>query len=145
MSSPAKSEPIVASEDEQKELASIERKLGQIGKARLVGPHNEHMILPDSLYAILVQAARQLSEGNGIAIMPVMQELTTQQAADLINVSRPFIVSLIEGGEIKHHMVGTHRRIYLRDLMAYKHRRDATTRRAIERLGDSAEEMDIYE
>lgn len=146
MSSPTSTvEPIVARADEQKELASIERKLGQIGKARLIGPGNEQMILPDSLYSILVQAARQLSEGNGIAIMPVMQELTTQQAADLINVSRPFVVNLIDSGQIPCHMVGTHRRIYLRDLLDYKRRRDASTRRAIERLGDSAEELGIYD
>jgi len=86
-----------------------------------------------------------LSLGNGVAILPVMQELTTQQAADLLNVSRPHVVSLIDADEIPHHKVGTHRRIYLQDLLAYKRRRDARTRAAIERIGDDAEEMGIYD
>jgi excisionase family DNA binding protein len=145
MSNPATVEPIVAAEDERPTLASIERTLEARGRARLVGPNDEQMIIPASLYSVLREAARQLSEGNGISILPVTQELTTQQAADLLNVSRPFVVQLVESNQIPFHKVGTHRRIYLRDLLEYKHRRDVRTRQAIEKLGDDAEELGVYD
>jgi excisionase family DNA binding protein len=145
MSTPAAIEPIVATDDERAGLASIERTLEGRGRARLIGPNNEQMIIPESLYSVLREAARQLSEGNGISILPVTQELTTQQAADLLNVSRPFVVRLLDSHEIPHHMVGTHRRVYLRDLLAYKHQRDQRTRTAIERLGNDAQDLGIYD
>lgn len=146
MSSPATTDPIVAAnEAEKQELASIERTLERPGKARLVGPNDEQMIIPDSLYSVLLEAVKQLSEGNGIAVLPYMQELTTQQAADILNVSRPHVVSLVDSKQIPHHAVGSHRRIYLRDLLQYKHRRDKTRREAIEAMGAVGQELDIYD
>ncbi len=56
--------------------------------------------------------------------MPVMQELTTQQAANMLGVSRPFLIGLLNSSEMPHHKTGTHRRIYLKDLLAYRDQRD---------------------
>jgi excisionase family DNA binding protein len=146
MSSPATTDPIVAADEaEKRELATIERTLERPGKARLVGPGNEQMIIPDSLYSVLLEAVKQLSEGNGIAVLPYMQELTTQQAADILNVSRPHVVSLVDSKQIPHHAVGSHRRIYLKDLLEFKHRRDHHRRQAIQEMGNVAEELDIYD
>lgn len=140
-------EPIVAGEDERVELETIERSLDRLqgGKARLIGPANEAMILPDSLYRVLVQAASQLAEGYGVAIMPYSQELTTQQAADLLNVSRPHVVSLLESGAMPFHRVGTHRRVYLKDLLEYKHRRDSARRGELQAMVDEAQELGVYD
>ena len=139
--------PIVAPEEERASIASIEEYLeSKRGRAaKLVGPNKDGMTLPSSLRQVLVAAARQLAEGNGVSIMPVTSDVTTQQAAELLNVSRPFVIGLLEKGEIPFHKVGTHRRIRLRDLLAYRARRDASRRAVIDRLATEAQELGIYE
>jgi excisionase family DNA binding protein len=139
-------EPIVARDDERSQIASVERSLYLLParKAKLIGPDGKAMILPDSLYRVLLEAARQLGEGNGIALMAYTQNLTTQQAADLLNVSRPHLVTLLESGAIPFHKVGTHRRVYLRDLLRYKRQRDGTRRAALQSMVDEAQKLGIY-
>ena len=76
--------------------------------------------LPKEVLAVLVEVLGQLANGNGVRVVPVHAELTTQQAADILNVSRPHLVKLVEQGAMPFHMVGTHRRIRLGDLLEYK-------------------------
>ena len=142
----AEREPIVAPEEERPALASIEEALGgrQTRLARLVGPDGSERELPGSLYEVLVRAAHELSRGNGIAVLPVGSELTTQRAADLLNVSRPFLIRLLERGELPYHLVGTHRRIRLDDLLAYRRVRSERRREALRRLAIEAQELGIY-
>jgi len=80
---------------------------------------------------------RNLQSGNAISIVPEHRQLTTQRAANILGVSRPFLVGLVEAGEIPFHMVGRHRRIYLRDLLDYKRRRDAARHEAINNMARS--------
>jgi excisionase family DNA binding protein len=140
-------EPIVAPERERAALTRIGGALApkRPGAARLRGPRGEEMLIPPSLYAVLVEAVKQLMAGRAISIVPVMAALTTQQAADMLNVSRPFLVSLLEDGAIPFHKAGTHRRIYLKDLLAYRRRRDAQARTALRRLVDEAQDLGIYD
>jgi excisionase family DNA binding protein len=140
-------EPIAAPERERAALTRIGDALGpkRPGAARLRGPRGEEMLLPQSLYAVLVQAVKQLMAGRAISIVPVMTALTTQQAADMVNVSRPFLVKLLEDGTIPFHKAGTHRRVYLKDLLSYKRRRDARARAALHRLVDDAQDLGIYD
>jgi excisionase family DNA binding protein len=140
-------EPIVAKAEERKGLADVVRTLGRgkRGRARLVGPDGHQTLLPESIYRVILAAARQLGEGNGVSILPVLADLTTTQAAEFLAVSRPFVVKLVDAGELPSHKVGTHRRIYLRDLVAFKQRRDQKGREALARLVADAQELDIYE
>jgi len=137
----------VAPEDERDTIASIEEYLeSKRGpSARLVGPSRDGVPIPSALRRVLVAAARQLAEGNGVSVLPVMAEVSTQQAADLLNVSRPFVVGLLDRGEIPFHKVGTHRRIRLKDLLTYKRKRDVSRRSIIDRLAAEAQELGIYE
>lgn len=92
---------------------------------------------------ILVLVIEAMTKGKSVAIMNYDEELTTQQAADLLNVSRPYLIKLLERGEIPFHRVGTHRRIYLRDLLEYKKRRDQERRELLNELIRTDADFDI--
>ena len=140
-------EPVIAPQQEHQVLREIERFLreGPPGRARLVGPDGTETELPPSLYEVLLQAVRELVIGNGVSILPAEMELTTQRAADLLNVSRPHVIALIDRGELPHHLVGTHRRLRLSDVLAYRARRDALRRAALDDLTRDAEADGLYE
>lgn len=112
---------------------------------RLVGPTGESIELPVEIYEILTQVAADLRRGSSVTIMPLAAVLTTAQAAELLNVSRPHVIKLINDGDIQHHMVGSHRRIALTDLLEYKARRDQVRDDALEEMHRIADEsgMDL--
>ena len=75
--------------------------------------------LPHSALQLLTGALQQMADGHGVLLLPVDAELTTQQAADLLRVSRPFLIKLLEQGKLPHRRVGAHRRLLARDVLHY--------------------------
>lgn len=103
-----------------------------------------HLVpMPVSVLRLLVQILTEIGEGNAVNIIPVQAELTTQQAADVLNVSRPFFVKLLEQGAIPFHKVGAHRRVLYQDVIAYKERIDARRRQTLEELAALSQEHDM--
>ena len=86
----------------------------------------------------------QLAEGGGVAVVSSEAELSTQQAADLLNVSRPYLINLLDAGTIPHRKVGRHRRIRVQDLLDYKRRDDRERRAAADDLGALTQELGLY-
>jgi excisionase family DNA binding protein len=87
--------------------------------------------LTPGLSKLLTELLRHIGSGDAVTLVPVSQMLSTQQAADILNVSRPFLISLLDKGEIEHELVGRHRRIKAEALFAYKRARNARRRTAL--------------
>ncbi|MFC4082480.1 helix-turn-helix domain-containing protein [Amycolatopsis samaneae] len=105
-------------------------------------PH-DRVELPAEMYRLLRQVAEALQNGLAVSVAPVTQTLTTQQAAELLGVSRPTVIRLLDDKEIPFERVGTHRRILLRDLLTYRDRRRAEQYAALEATAvDDAEDVD---
>lgn len=98
--------------------------------------------LPPAVGKIVLDLLMLISKGEAVTLVPVGAELTTQQAADLLNVSRPFLVKLLERKEIPFHQVGTHRRIRAEDVFDYKQRRDAGRRKTLRQLARLGQEIE---
>jgi excisionase family DNA binding protein len=104
------------------------------------GP-GELLVLPASVIRLLNDILTEMAQGHAVTIIPVHAELTTQQAADFLNVSQPYLIGLLEKGEIPFRMVGTHHRIEFPQLAEYKKRIDASRRVALDELVELGQEL----
>jgi excisionase family DNA binding protein len=103
----------------------------------------EAITIPVAALHLLKDILEEMGKGNGVTLLPLNAELTTQQAADLLNVSRPYLIGLLEEGKIPFRLVGKHRRIRREDLMAYKRRDDQARLRVLEELVAQAQELNM--
>lgn len=139
--------PPVLPSAEEAELARESSRLlatfvGQKKAARLkVIVGKEEIIVPVAALRLLVDILAQMAEGNAVTIMPIHAELTTQQAADFLNVSRPYLVGLLERNEIPFRKVGAHRRVLFRDLVGYRDKSIASRRVALDELSEQAQKL----
>jgi excisionase family DNA binding protein len=99
--------------------------------------------LPDSVLIMLLDILIQMSKGNTVTIRPLHAELTTQEAADILNVSRPFIIKQLEDGKIPYKMVGTRRKVLLQDLLKYKETMYSARLNALDKLTKDAQDLDM--
>ncbi len=99
--------------------------------------------LPPVAIELLMEILKQTAEGNAVSLTPVKPEITTQQAAELLNVSRPFVIGLIEKGTLPARMVGTHRRLLLSDVLAYKAETKAKSLEALREMVALSQEMGL--
>jgi len=104
-------------------------------------PAGEPLTIPLAALKLLRLILDEMAKGNAITLTPVHAELTTQEAADLLCVSRPFLIKLVEDGTIPHRKVGRHRRIRFDDLMPYKQRTDAARSEVLDELVAQAQEL----
>jgi excisionase family DNA binding protein len=144
-------EPIQPTEEVSALAADASRRLFRVMGAntrescvvRFESAPDEPVVLPAAAVRLLGALLTELAKGNAVTLMPHHAELTTQEAADLLNVSRPYLVSLLENGQLPFHKVGTHRRVRFADLITYKRRRDADSEEALRALSALSQDMNL--
>jgi excisionase family DNA binding protein len=107
------------------------------------GSFQKSVVIPAPAARLFTDILMQLSEGNTVTVLPHQVELTTQKAAELLNVSRPYLIGLLDGGKIPSRKVGTHRRIYAKDVLNYKRMIDSDRNRALNELAKQAQELNM--
>lgn len=139
-------EPVSPSRDEIKIAQESSRTLSRFLKRNLkvqIAETKEIVEIPVSAVRLLVDLLTNMAEGNAVTLMPIHAELTTQQAADIVGISRPYLIKLLEEGEINYHMVGTHRRIYFQDLKHYMDNKKSAREEVLDELAAQAQDLDM--
>ncbi len=120
-------------------------KLLRRGSLTLVGPAGEHATLPAPLQDLLKDIVQNLEKGRSLVLLPEEQQVTSQRAAELLGMSRPYLIQLLNAGEMPCHLVGKHRRIALRDVVAYAQRRSEGRRAALDKMARDAFDAGLYD
>lgn len=144
--------PLTAPSEQQEEVRALFRFLDRLERmrerappaCRIVGPEGQSVPIPETVFYALERVAEYLGRGDAITVVPVGKELTTQQAADILNVSRQYLVRLVDEGRLPCTKTGKHRRILVRDVLAFKEERDRSRREALDELTRLSEELGGY-
>ena len=134
---------VLPSADDAKLAAAASRRLSKTKDSELSVQVDggEVLRLPRAVNDLLYHLLTEMAQGNAITFMPVHAELTTQEAADYLNVSRPFLIGLLDAGKIKHHRVGTHRRVKFSDLQAFSRTAEEERQRVMAELTTQAQDL----
>lgn len=139
------SAPVLPTESDSRLAAEasreLSRKLTEELKVRL--DDGTELVLPRSAARLLVHLLTEMAQGNAVTIIPIHAELTTQEAAEFLGVSRPFLVRLLEEKKIPFHKAGTHRRIKFLDLEAFKKKFKSAQNEALDELTQQAQELGL--
>ncbi|WNG43000.1 helix-turn-helix domain-containing protein [Archangium minus] len=138
--------PVSASEHALAEVVELARLMEakRVQRPKLIGPGGETLELPEPVFHLLHQVVTVLARGDAVTVVPVHKELTSQQAADLLNVSRQYLVRLLDQGVIPYSKTGKHRRIRINDLLTYKRKRDAQRQADLDELSQMSQDFGGY-
>jgi excisionase family DNA binding protein len=106
-------------------------------------PDGEALVVPRSAVELLSRVLAHMAAGRGVSVMPAHAELTTQQAAAMLNVSRPFLIGLLDAGEIEYRRIGKHRRVQAASVLAYLRKDDHARREAADELSSMTQELGL--
>ena len=144
--------PVAAPEDQRESVAALMQLLKHVtsdlpeeAAYKLVSPTGEVIELPQSVFLLLERIIEVLARGDAITVVPIAKELTTQQAASILNVSRQYVVRLLDDGRIPYRRTGTHRRVRMDDLLAYKRQRDRDRMASLDDLSRLSQEFGGYD
>lgn len=144
--------PLIANLEEQKGLDGLDDYLDFVHKnpqlfsgAKLILSQGQEIELPDQVFQLLRQLSSYITAGQEVSIVPIPKELTTQEAADLLNVPEPYLVKLLEDGELAFKTAGTLRHINSKDLLRYKQKRDKKRHEILDKLTELNEELGLYD
>ena len=138
-------DPSLLSNHERELIDQLSQLVQDDERPALIGREGVRIDLPDPVFHLLVRIVRLMKQGKAIMLFPETECLTTQASANFLGMSRPFLVALLERGEIQHHRVGAHRRVYLKDLVAYQKKRDSSRKESMGKLFDSIEAAGVYD
>lgn len=139
--------PVTPSDRDTELARDASRRLARLlaspahSSLRISGGGDEPIALPESAVRLLAEILEQMAAGHALSLIPVHAELTTQQAADFLNVSRPFLIKLLDRGEMPCRRVGRHRRVRFEDLLRFKDRADEERRAALRDLVADGEDL----
>lgn len=145
--------PVAAPREQQPQVAALSRALERMAhssrrrapRCQLVGPEGQTLPIPESVFYVLERVAEVMARGDSISIVPVGREVTTQQAADLLNVSRQYLVRLLNDDLMPYRKTGKHRRLRIEDVLTYKETRDKDRRAGLRELCRLTQEVGGYE
>lgn len=145
--------PVAAPVEQQAQVAELSRALEGMAhtpkkrapKCQLMGPSGERIPVPEAVFYVLKRVAEVLARGDSITVVPVGREVTTQQAADLLNVSRQYLVRLLDEGRIPFRKTGKHRRLRIEDVLEFKETRDKDRRAGLRALSRMSQTFGGYD
>ena len=145
--------PVAAPPEQRAEVEALFRAMDTMAhppkkrapKCKLVGPNGETLAIPESVFYVLERVAELMARGDSITVVPVGQTLTTQQAADLLNVSRQYLVRLLDEERIPFTKTGKHRRLRIEDVLSFKENRDRNRRAGMRELSQLSQEFGGYD
>lgn len=145
--------PVAAPPEQQAQVAALSRAFERMvlpstqapPECRLVGPEGESVAIPDAVFHVLARVVEVLARGESVAVVTMDRELTTQQAADLLNVSRQYLVRLLDEGRIACRKTGKHRRLRVEDVLAWKAKRDKDRRAGLRELSQLTQDFGGYD
>ena len=139
---PSEAEAILAKET-SRVLAARVQTADPLQLRMLDDPTAGTVRLPATAVRMLIHILEEMARGNAMTLIPVHAELTTQQAAGMLNISRPSLIQLLDEGKIEYRRVGTHRRVRFEALMAHKRRADAERRAVLAELAAYDQELGL--
>jgi excisionase family DNA binding protein len=137
-------EPISMPASEEEQIRELHNLL-ELGVPALVGPDGERLDLPETVYRLLKGIVKNMQQGRTMMLVPEQAHLTTQKVANMLGVSRPHVIKLLDSGAIPFHKTGSHRRILLKDTLAYAKDRDTKRKNVLDEIAKEAFEDGFYD